>query len=155
MSNHCFVIRTTHIEHASLDLGTSVNLLPFSMYQQLGLRELKSTNVTLQLADRSTRVPRGMVENVLVRVDKFYFPVDFIILDTNPVVNRSTQIPVIPGRPFLAMSDAFIQCRNGVMRLAFGNVTCGLNIFNVEKQVGDEGEVHEVSCIDSLVQYFM
>ena len=60
------VMGATHIEHALLDLGASVNLLPFSMYQQLGVGELKPTNVTLQLADRSTRVPRGMIEDVLV-----------------------------------------------------------------------------------------
>ena len=81
------VIGATWIEHALLDLGASVNLLPYSMYKQLGLGELKLTNVTLQLADRSTRVPRGMVEDVLIQVDKFYFPTDFIVLDTQPISN--------------------------------------------------------------------
>ena len=93
-----------------------------------------------------------MVEDVVVQVDKFYFLVDFIVLDTHFVANPSTQILVILGYPFLATSDAFIHYRNGVMRLAFGNVTCELNIFNVLKQVGDEGEIHEVSCIERLVQ---
>ena len=63
------VIEITCIEHDLLDLGASVNLLPLSVYQQLGLGELKPTNVTLQLVDKSTEVPRGMVKDVLVQVE--------------------------------------------------------------------------------------
>ena len=75
------MIGVTRIEHALLDLGASVNLLPFSTYQQLELGELKPIKVTLQLSDRSIRVVRGMVEDALVQVDKFYFPTNFIVLD--------------------------------------------------------------------------
>jgi hypothetical protein len=56
----------------------------------------------LQFADRSVVIPRGIVEDVLVQVDKFYFPVDFIILDTKHVAPSSIDVPVILGRPFLA-----------------------------------------------------
>ncbi|XP_058217293.1 uncharacterized protein LOC131328360 [Rhododendron vialii] len=62
------------IEQALLDLGASVNLLPYSVYQELGLGEMKPTRVTLQLADRSVRVPRGVVEYVLVQIDQFVYP---------------------------------------------------------------------------------
>jgi hypothetical protein len=51
------------------------------------LGELKSTSITLQLADRSVKKPRGIIEDVLIKVDKFYYPVDFIVLDTEPAVN--------------------------------------------------------------------
>ena len=98
------------IQQALLDLGASVNLLPYSVYEQLGLGELKTTKVTLQLADRSIKKPRGIVEDVLIQIDKFYFLVDFIVLDTQPVMNYTTQIPVILGRPFLATSNALINC---------------------------------------------
>ena len=60
-----------NIEYALLDLGASVNLLPFSVYLQLALGELKSTTVTLQLVDRSVRKPRGVVEDVLVKIENF------------------------------------------------------------------------------------
>jgi hypothetical protein len=80
-----------------LDLIASVNFLPYSVYLQLGLGELKPTTMTLQLADRSVKVPRGIVEDVLIKVDKFYFPVDFIVLDTEPVQVIGTEIPVILG----------------------------------------------------------
>ena len=64
------------VEKALLDLGASVNLLPYSMYRQLGLGEIKPTSITLSLADRSIKIPKGTIENVLIQVDKFYYPVD-------------------------------------------------------------------------------
>ena len=69
------------MEHALLDLEASVNLIPFSVYQKLGLCELKPTSITLQLADHSVREPRGIVEDVLMKIEQFYYPVDFIVLD--------------------------------------------------------------------------
>ena len=83
----------------------------------LGLGELEPTNITLQLDDNSVKIPRGIVKDVLVQVDKFYFPVDFVVLDTQPVVNQGTQFPVILGRPFLEIANAIIHCRGGLMTL--------------------------------------
>uniref|UniRef100_A0A2N9H0L4 Reverse transcriptase/retrotransposon-derived protein RNase H-like domain-containing protein n=1 Tax=Fagus sylvatica TaxID=28930 RepID=A0A2N9H0L4_FAGSY len=83
------------IEKALLDLGASVNLLPYSVYEQFGLGELKPTRIILQLANHSVKTPRGIVEDVLVQIDKFYFPVDFIVLDAHPVSNVGIQIPII------------------------------------------------------------
>ena len=121
------------IERALLDLGASVNLLLYSVFQSLNLGELKPTSVTLLLADRSIRVPRGIVEDVLVQVDKFIFPVDFIVLDTQPV-EACNSILVILGRPFLATSNALINYRNGLMKLSFGNMILEMNVFNICKQ---------------------
>ena len=73
------------VEKALLDLGASVNLLPYLIYRQLGLGELKPTSITLSLVDRSIKIPKGTVEDVLIQVDKFYYPVDFVVLDTKPV----------------------------------------------------------------------
>ena len=64
-------IGDTCVEKALLDLGASVNLLPYSMYKQLGLGELKPTSITLSLPDRLIKIPKGTVEDVLVQVDKF------------------------------------------------------------------------------------
>jgi len=80
----CFIVEHK-IEIALLDLGASVNILPYSVYQSLNLGELKPTFVTLLLADRSVKVHRRIVEDVLVQVDKFIYPVDFVVLDTQPV----------------------------------------------------------------------
>ena len=99
----------TCIDKALLDLGASVNLLPYSVYKQLGLGELKPTNITLSLADRSVKIPKGIVEDVLVKVDKFYYPVDFVVLDTGPIASGPNHVPIILGRPFMATSNAIIN----------------------------------------------
>ena len=135
------------IDKSLLDLGASVNLLPYSVYKQLGLGELKPTNITLSLADRSVKIPKGIVEDVLVKIDKFYYPVDFVVLDTEPIASEPNHVPIILGRPFLATANAIINCRNGVMQLTFGNMTLELNIFHLnnknkllenENQISDE-----------------
>ena len=149
------VVGNSKLGHALVDLGASVNLLPYSVYVDLGLGELEPTNITLQLADRSVKMPRGIVKDVLVQVDKFYFLVDFVVLDTQPVVNQGTQFPVILGRPFLATANAIIHCRGGLMTLSFGNMTVNLNIFNVTKGMGDEEDVCEVNMVDSVVQKYL
>ena len=77
------------VEKALLDLGAIVNLLTYSVYMQLGLGELKPTSITLSLVDRSVKIPRGIIEDVLVQVDNFYYPVDFVVLDTDPIVNET------------------------------------------------------------------
>ena len=124
----------TCIDKALLDLGASVNLLPYSVYKQLGLGELKPTNITLSLANRSVKIPKGIVEDVLVKVDKLYYPVDFVVLDTEPIASGPNHVPIILGRPFLATSNAIINCRNGVMQLTFGNMTLELNIFHLSNK---------------------
>ena len=139
----------TCIDKALLDLGATVNLLPYSVYKQLGLRELKPTNITLSLADRSVKIPKGIVEDVLVKVGKFYYPVDFVVLDTEPIAVGPNHVPIILGRPFLATSNAIINCRNGVMQLTFGNMTLELNIFhlsNKHKPENAEGQEFDEVC---------
>ena len=144
----------TCVEKALLDLGASVNLLPYSMYKQLGLGELKPTSITLSLVDRSIKIPKGTVEDVLMQVDKFYHPVDFVVLDTEQVAVGTNYVPIILGRPFLATSNAIINCRNGVMQLTFGNMTLELNIFHLSKkymQSVEEGP-KEVCIIDTILE---
>jgi hypothetical protein len=85
------------IERALLDLEARVNLLPYSVYLQLGLGELKPTSMTLQLANRFVKIPSEIVEDVLIKVDKFYFLVDFIVLDIEPIQVVGSEIPMILG----------------------------------------------------------
>ena len=147
-------ISGTFVEKALLDLGASVNLLPFSMYQQLGLGELKPTTITLSLADRSIKIPKGTVEDVLIQVDKFYYLVDFVVLDTEPVALRANHVPIIMGRPFLDTSNAIINCRNGVMQLTFRNITLELNIFHLSKKHmhQQEDDSEEVCAIEAIIE---
>ncbi|RVW18644.1 hypothetical protein CK203_104276 [Vitis vinifera] len=87
----------------------------------------------LDLGASIMKIPRGMIEDVLVQVDKFYYPVDFVVLDMDPL-SKTNYVPIILGRPFLATSNAIINCRNGVMQLTFGNMTLELNIFHLYKK---------------------
>ena len=144
-------IGRAEINRALLDLGASINLLPFSVYQQLGLGELNPTQVTIQLADRSIKVPKGEINDVLIRVGEFIYPVDFIVLETQPVSNPRSQTPVILGRPFLATANAIINCRNGSMRLTFGDMTKEVNVFNLGKHPYDvTDQPFEVNFIENM-----
>ena len=83
--------------------------MPLSIFIRLGLGEVRPTMVTLQLADRSLKHPWGVIEDVLVKVDKFIFPADFIVLD----MEEDKEIPIILGRPFLATGKAMIDVQKG------------------------------------------
>ena len=92
------------------------------------------TTITLSFADRSVKIPKGIVEDVLVKVDKFYYPMDFVVLNTESVATEANYVPLILGRPFLATSNTIINCRNRVMQLTFGNMTLKLNIFHLSSK---------------------
>ena len=124
------------------------------MYQQLELGKLKPTTITLSLADRSNKLPKGTVEDVLIQVDKFYYPMDFVVLDTEPVAVGANHVPIILRSPFLATSNAIINCQNGVMQLTFGNMTLELNIFHLSKKHmhQQEDDSEEVCGIEAILE---
>jgi len=130
-------------------------MLPIIEYERLELGELKTTKMVIQLADRSTELSRGVVEDVLIRVGEFIYPVDFVVFETNKVANIASQIPVILGRPFLATSNALIHCRNGMTKLSFGNMALELNILNLQRQpLGfDDIETSTLNWIDDSIFY--
>ena len=94
-----------YIGKALCDLGASVNLMPFSIYRKLQIGEAMPTSVSLQLADRTLAFPRGVVEDVLVKVDKLILPADFIIID----MEEDKKVPIILRRPFLATGRTVID----------------------------------------------
>ena len=95
------------------------------------------------------KICKGIVEDILVKVDKFYYPIDFVVLDTEPVAEGTNHVPIILGRPFLATSNAIINCRNEIMQLTFGNMTLELNIFHLSSKHKsmEEQELDEVCLI--------
>ena len=93
------------IQKALWDSGASINLMPLSVARKLSLGELTPTTVTLQMADRTMAKLEGVIEDVLVKVGKFVFPVDFIILD----IEEDSQVPLLLGRSFLATGAALID----------------------------------------------
>ena len=102
-------------EGALMDLGASVNLLPLVIFKKLQIGELKPTSIRLQLADQSTRFPVGVVEDVLVRVDKFILPADFVVLDMGEDPHLNNELPIILGRPFMATAGVKINVLKGTI----------------------------------------
>ncbi|KAF5451909.1 hypothetical protein F2P56_026965 [Juglans regia] len=98
-------IGNSYFDKVLCDLGASINLMPLSVFRKLGVGEVNPTTIFLQLADRSIKYPRGLIEDVLVKVDKFIFPADFIVLD----IKEDKVIPLILGNPFLAMRRTLID----------------------------------------------
>ncbi|XP_071728273.1 uncharacterized protein [Rutidosis leptorrhynchoides] len=102
------IIKNLHLNirlvdaNALADLGASLNLMPYSLFKKLGLHESRPTRMTIQLADRSVKISLGIAEDILVRVDKFAFPVDFVIMD----IEEDSKVPLIFGRPFLDTAKA-------------------------------------------------
>ena len=106
------------------DSGASINLMSLSVVQRLSLGELTPTTITLQIADRSMAQPKGILEDVLVKVGKFIFPVDFVIMQ----MEEDTQFPFLLGRPFLATGAALIDVQKGKLTLRVGNEAVQFNI---------------------------
>ncbi|XP_042027804.1 uncharacterized protein LOC121774949 [Salvia splendens] len=93
------IVGDSQVGKALCDLGASINLMPFSFFQKLKIGTLRPTTITLQMADRSVSYPRGIVEDILVKVNNFIFPVDFVVLD----MEEDRHVPLILGRPFLVI----------------------------------------------------
>ncbi|GKB37642.1 reverse transcriptase domain-containing protein [Tanacetum coccineum] len=93
------------IKNARADLGASINLKPLSIFRRLGISQLKLTRMSIQLADRSIKYPIGVCENLLVKVSKFIFPVDFVVLE----MDEDELVPIILGRPILTTARAVID----------------------------------------------
>ena len=100
------------------------------------------------------KILKGIVEDVLVKVDKFYYPVNFVVLDTELVATGANYMPIMLGRPFLSTSNAIINYRNGVMKLIFDNMTMELNIFHLNRNLVhlEEEGLEEVCLIDTIVE---
>nr|GFC86013.1 hypothetical protein [Tanacetum cinerariifolium] len=98
---------------ALADLGASINLMPLSIWKQLRLPNLNETKMVLELVDRTISKPTGVAENVFIKVGKFYFPADLVILD----FVADPRVPLILGRPFLSTAHALIDVYEGEITL--------------------------------------
>ena len=87
-----------------------------------------------------------------MKIEQFYYPVDFIVLDYQPVSHPNVHTPIILGRHFLAKANALINCRNGRMQLTFGSMTLELNIFHVAKHPHEDDDYAYVNLIRAVVQ---
>ncbi|GJR13622.1 reverse transcriptase domain-containing protein [Tanacetum coccineum] len=128
---------------ALADSGASINLLPHSIYKQLGLGALTPTRMTLELANRSITHPMGIAEDVVVRVDGFTFLADFVVVNFEP----DPRVPIILGRPFLRTAKALIDLYEEKLTLRVGSDEL---VFYAEKSEKSKNKqfAHAISVID-------
>ena len=122
---------------ALCDSGASINLMPLSVVHRLSLGELISTTITLQMADRSMARPGGVFEDVLVKVGKFIFPVDFVILK----MEEDTQVPILLRRPFLENGAALIDVLKGELTLRVGDEAVHFNLNKSLEQLDVDADI--------------
>ncbi|XP_021822418.1 uncharacterized protein LOC110763843 [Prunus avium] len=140
------IIGDVQFDKAFLDLGSSINLMPLSIFQRLGIGELKSTIVSLQLADRSVTYPKGIIEDVLIRVKQFMFPADFFVLD----MEEDHDIPLLLGRPFLATAGTLIDVQQGTLTLRVQGESIEFKVFKDAKKSGDLEECSRIDLLDPI-----
>src|SRR4051812_8750798 len=112
--------------NALCDLGASVNLMPYSLFVKLGIGEMKNTTISLQLADRSIVYPRGIVEDILIKVEHFIYPIDFVVLD----MEEDRNMPLILGRAFLRTARTIIDVFEGKILMRLGEEQIEFNVLN-------------------------
>ncbi|XP_058761440.1 uncharacterized protein LOC131634835 [Vicia villosa] len=136
-----------HVGRGLVDLGSSINLIPLSMVKRLGIFDLKATRMTLQLADKSTTCPYGVAEDLLMKVDKFLFPVDFVVID----MEEDIDTPLIPGRPFMKMERMMIDIDDGLMKLRFQDEEVCFDLFEAMKHPKDKGDCFRIDATEKVI----
>ncbi|GKD73670.1 reverse transcriptase domain-containing protein, partial [Tanacetum coccineum] len=134
---------------ALADLGASINLMPLSVWKKLSLPELTPTCITLELADRSISQPIGIAEDVNVKVGKFQFPADFVVVD----FDADPRVPLILGRSFLKTGRALIDVYEGELTLHVGKEAVTFNLDqtsryspNYDEMTANRIDVIEMAC---------
>ncbi|GKC10096.1 reverse transcriptase domain-containing protein [Tanacetum coccineum] len=134
---------------ALADLGASINLMPLSVWKKLSLPELTPTCMTLELADRSISQPIGIAEDVYVKVGKFQFPADFVVVD----FDADPRVPLILGRSFLKTGRALIDVYKGELTLRVGKEAVTFNLdqtsrysSNYDDMTANRIDVIEMAC---------
>ncbi|KAI5338624.1 hypothetical protein L3X38_017895 [Prunus dulcis] len=121
------------IPKALLDLGASINLMPYHVYEKLNLGELQATTVSIQLADRTIRYPRGILEDVLVNVEGLILPADFLVLEMEEAPIPDNELPLIFGRPFMATAKTKIDVEEGTLTMTVNGETVAFKVFDALK----------------------
>ncbi|GJX27248.1 reverse transcriptase domain-containing protein [Tanacetum coccineum] len=139
--------------HALADLGASINIMPLSIWKKLSLPELTLTRMTLELADRSITHPKGVAEDVFVKVGSFHFPTDFVVVD----FEADPQVPLILGRSFFRTGRALIDVYEGELILRDGNKQIIFHVDGIskhpQKHVKESIKMVNDTCKDSFKRF--
>ena len=121
--------------------------MSLSIFRRLGLGKARPTTVTLQLADKSLKHPRGVIEHVLIKVHKFIFLAYFIVLD----MEEDKKMPIILGRPFLATSRAMIYVQKGELKLRVQDDDVKFSVVNVVRHPTESDACFIIEAAEAIV----
>ena len=156
------IINNIQIPNTLIDLGAAINVMTLETMRTLQLINLQHTTIVLELADRSKVIPEGILEDVVVSLDSWEYPVDFLVLQ--PKSNLGGH-PIILGRPWLVTADAFIGCQSGNMIISRGTERKQLTLypsaqspavthsFWLDDRFNDKEEVQSVFSIDQIYDF--
>jgi hypothetical protein len=138
-------------DRALLDLGASINLLPYTMYEKLGLGKLQPTSIILQLVEKIIKIPRGILEDVLIKVYQFILPVDFILLaiEESPM---SLHVPIILGRSFMRTADTKICVKKGIVSMKVNMEKIEFKVFDALKSPQDNLDCFNIRMLQNAVE---
>ncbi|XP_019435881.1 PREDICTED: uncharacterized protein LOC109342332 [Lupinus angustifolius] len=134
------------VRKALLYLGASINLMPLPMLKRIGDLEIKPTRINMQLADRSMKFLYGVVEDVLVKVDKLVFPVDFMIMD----IEEDVEVPLILGRPIMKTARVIIDVDEGKLKVMGQEDEVNFNVFEAMHPPKDKQHCFRVDVGEEL-----
>ncbi|XP_052625801.1 uncharacterized protein LOC128132850 [Lactuca sativa] len=140
-----------HVESAMLDLVASINVMPYSVFQSLNVGPLEETGVIIQLADKSSVFPRGMLEDVLVQVNQLVFPADFYVIDLEEKTPSKSSM-ILLGRPFMNTAHTIIDVHNGKITMEFDGETIRFNIFEAMRYPSNISPLYRVDVIEPITQ---
>ncbi|GJU61336.1 reverse transcriptase domain-containing protein [Tanacetum coccineum] len=137
--------------HALADLGASINLMPLSFWKKLSLPKLTPTRMTLELADRSITHPKGLAEDVYVKVGKFHFPTDFVVVD----FEADPRVPLILGRSFLRIGHALIDVYEEEITLRVDNEAVTFNLDQTTRYSSTNDKlVNRIDIINAICEEY-
>ncbi|XP_023739910.1 uncharacterized protein LOC111888026 [Lactuca sativa] len=136
---------------AMLDLGASIRVMPYSVYESLNVRPLSETGVIISLADKSSVLPRGVLEDVLVQVNQLVFPTDFYVIDLDEQVSSKSGI-ILLGRPFLKTARTKIDVYAGSLTMEFDGETISFNIYDAMRYPSDVSSLCFIDVVEQLAQ---
>ncbi|XP_006603325.1 uncharacterized protein [Glycine max] len=140
-------IGVVSVGKALIYLGASINLMPLSMCRRIGNLEIAPTRMTLHLADHSITRPYGVVEDVLVKVRQFMFPMDFVIMD----IEEDAEIPLILGCSFMLTVKCVVDMGNGNLEMSVDDQKVTFNLFDTIKHPSDHKACFKMKAVEHEV----
>ncbi|CAN6721074.1 unnamed protein product [Malus baccata var. baccata] len=148
------VIGNIRFESAMLDLGASINVMPYSIYASMNLGVLKNDGVIIQLADRSNAYPKGVLEDVLVQVNHLIFPADFYVLEMDES-DHTPSLPILLGRSFMKTAQTKIDVFNGTLSMEFDGEVVNFNLSDSIKYPSEDHSCFSIDIIDCSAQGYL